>query len=210
MIFRLVIVDKGRPTCWNVRCIIFRQRFLSIPSSFIRYPVNSVWFSHACKYATNAVWQILLLSEGSCMHSHSRGKAPDTICSFLPHYLSLFTPFILILLPSLQRPSIQQSVSLLSFSCTLNLSIPNQYFLYFTIKGRKKSENPKDRLWFELDKALPFVCVCSCKRTLVICCVVTNMLLWQMQSHFDSWYASISLICNFEHSFNVGFFGIIS
>lgn len=139
VIFHLVIVDKGRPMCWNVRCITFRQWFLSIPSGFVRYPVNSVWFSHACKRATNAVWQILLLSEGSCMHSHSRGKAPDTICSFLPHYLSLFTPFILILLPSLQRLSIQQSVSLLSFSCTVSLSIPNQYFLYFTIKGRGKS-----------------------------------------------------------------------
>lgn len=91
VIFHLVIVDKGRPICWNVRCIIFRQWFLSIPSSFVRYPVNSVWFSHACKRATNPVWQILLLSEGSCMHSHSRGKAPDTICSFLPRYLSFYS-----------------------------------------------------------------------------------------------------------------------
>lgn len=83
VIIPLVIVDKGRPMCWNVRCIIFRQWFLSIPSSSVRYPVNSVWFSHACKHATYAVWQILLLSEGFCLHSHSRGKAPDTICSFL-------------------------------------------------------------------------------------------------------------------------------
>ncbi len=90
VIFHLVIVDKGRPMCWNVRCIIFRQWFLSIPSSSVKYPVNSVWFSHACKRATYAVWQILLLSEGFCLHSHSRGKAPDTICSFLSHYIFLF------------------------------------------------------------------------------------------------------------------------
>lgn len=94
MIFHLVIVDKGRPACWNVRCIIFSQWFLSIPSSSVRYPVNSVWFSHARKRNTYtyALWQILLLSEGYCMHSHSADKAPDTICSFLSHQLSLFTP----------------------------------------------------------------------------------------------------------------------
>lgn len=143
VIFHLVIVDKGRPMCWNVRCIIFSQWFLSIPSSSVRYPVNGVWFSHACKRATYTVWQILLLSEGFCLHSHSRGKAPDTICSFLSHYLSLFTPFILILLPSLQRPSIQQSVSLLSFSCTVSLSIPYKHFLHFTIEGRMYNNSEK-------------------------------------------------------------------
>ncbi len=47
-------------------------------------------FSHACKRVTYAVGQILLLSEGFCLHSHSRGKAPDTICSFLSHYIFLF------------------------------------------------------------------------------------------------------------------------
>lgn len=135
MIFHLVIVDKGRPTCWNVRCIIFRQWFLSIPSSSVRYPVNSVWFSHACKRATYAVWQILLLSEGSCLHSHSRGKAPDTICFFLSHYLSLFTPFILILLPSLQRPSIQQSVSLLFSLAQSVFPFPTSTFYTTLLRG---------------------------------------------------------------------------
>ncbi len=110
-----------------------------------KYPVNSVWFSHACKRATYAVWQILLLSEGFCLHSHSRGKAPDTICSFLSHYIFLF-----LLLSSWSFfPVCRDRLSNRAFHFSLSLAqsvfpFPTSTF-YTTIEGRMYNNNGKTK-----------------------------------------------------------------